>query len=304
MVKKKKGIALVRNRVHHALSFFVGGIYKLLCKAHIFTPHVIVYVDGGICSQMYQYMIGQRYALNGESVIYDLSWYDRDGMDVDNRFRRIFELEQMFPTIHVDTGHPRMVAFYRFFLKYTSKTLEFPPSPKGLIAPIYLGGYYRMEDELFTSIFNHCFSISMREVPYEFKTSFPNQVLCAVHVRRGDLAKGDNPYYGGVTDDFFFKAIDYVEKKYPHSKYCFFSDEMEYVRRAIVPKLNIEYELMDHHFKAYEDLVLMSKCSVIIASQGSFGKIAGMMNKDSLLILQDDKFAKPWLNRKTNSIAL
>lgn len=300
----KGGVALVRYRVHHALSFVVGGLYKLLCKARIFTPHVIVYVDGGICSQMFQYMIGQRYALTGESVIYDLDWYDYSGVDCDNRFSREFELERMFPSIRLYTGNPRTVSFYRFFLKYTSAKLELPSSSRQPIAPIYLGGYYRMEDDEFTSLFKSCFNRSPVDVKYEFTTSYPSQTLCAVHVRRGDLAKGDNQYYGGVTDDYFYRAIDYVEKLYPHSKYLFFSDEIDYVRRVIAPKLKVDVELMDYHFKAFEDLILMSKCGVIIASQGSFGKYAAMMNEDSLLVLQDDKYAIPWLKRKKNSVAL
>ena len=32
---------------------------------------------------------------------------------------------------------------------------------------------------------------------------FAQEQSVGIHVRRGDLAKGDNPIYGGVTDGYF-----------------------------------------------------------------------------------------------------
>jgi len=128
--------------------------------------------------------------------------------------------------------------------------------------------------------------------------------ICAVHVRRGDLARGDNPWYGSVTDDYFFRAIDSVEKSHPGTKFFVFSDEMDYVEKKLAPILTVDFELVKERHKAYEDLILISKCDTVIASQGSFGKFASMLNENSMLILQNDRFAEPWLARKKKAMVI
>lgn len=304
--KIRESVAYLRSTGHFILSFLVGGTYRCLCNLHLCKPLVIVYVDGGICSQMHQYILGQIYAQRGEDVRYDLSWFSSNGWDVDHRYRRVYELERMFPDLEVKKSHSFETTFYRFFLKYSSREHQMPKILEGSrFAPAYMGGYYEEDDSIFRSLFSQLFlNQNTASVPFSFRKVFPEQKVCAVHVRRGDLAKGDNPYYGGVSDDYFFRAIDYVERQSPCSKYFFFSDEMDYVRVSLVPNLAVEYELIDGQFNAFEDLLLISKCDYIISSQGSFGKYAAMMNENSCLILNNDKFAKTWVARKDNAVII
>lgn len=267
-------------------------------------PHVIMQMDGGICSQMHQYLQGQLFAEKGADVGYDLTWFKRYGMDVDRRFARTFELETMFPGIAVQTFRESTVRFYKLFLRYSSPEHEFPPI-SSKTAPVYLAGYYSTDNRDFARLFHNLFvgkEISCRNI--HLSRQYPGQHLCAVHVRRGDLAKGDNPYYGGVSDDYFFRAVSYVEARYPDTLFYFFSDEMDYVRSNLVPHLTVSYELVQGPNKAYEDLHLIAQCDTIIASQGNFGKYAAMLNEDSLLILNDDKYAEPWVARKKETIIL
>ena len=301
-------MALWKKRIHNLLSKVFGTCFKVLCKIHLFRPKVIVMMDGGICSQMNQYLIGQIYAERGEEVGYDICWYEKNGMDVDGRFARRFELEEMLPDVRLNSFGKLTIWFYRMFLTHTSIDQK-PPKEKqqeGRIAPVYLGGYYsNLDDSVFSEQFERLFIGAKKALePCELVTSMSNQHKCAVHVRRGDLARGDNPWYGGVTDDYFFRAIAYVESCHPNTKFFFFSDEMDYVEKNLVPSIEIDYQLINEPHKAYEDLLLISSCDTIIASQGSFGKYAAMLNEDSLLVLQDDKYAKPWLNRKKKVVVI
>ena len=104
-----------------------------------------------------------------------------------------------------------------------------------------------------------------------------------IHVRRGDLAKGDNPVYGGVTDGYFLRAIEFCNKKFAPKKYIFFSDEPDWVEQNICSHLTQSYEIMRGN-KAWEDLWLLAHCPVIVASQGSFGGVAARLNPDAVLI--------------------
>lgn len=301
----KHGLALLKKVSHDVVSEFVGTMYELLCKIRVCKPYVIVMMDGGICSQMNQYLLGQIFAQHGEDVLYDLTWYEKDGMDVDGRFVRTFELEQMFPDIHLQSIGKRKLWFYRTFLMYAFAAQK-PLDKSDRISPIYLGGYYYgVDDVVFSEQFERLFTDAKKiEIPNVLKLTTSDKLSCAVHVRRGDLARGDNPAYGGVPDDYFFRAIEYVNNLRPNTRFFFFSDEIEYVKTNIVPNLSVDYVLIQEPHKAFEDLLLISECDMIIASQGSFGKYAAMLNRNSTLVLCDNKYAKPWLTRKKNAVVI
>ena len=300
----KRGLALLKKVSHDVVSELVGTAFEFLCKTHVCKPYLVVMVDGGICSQMNQYLLGQIYAQRGEDVLYDLTWYEKVGTDVDGHFARTFELEEMFPDIHVQTLGKLKRWFYRTFLMYVS-TDRNQPDQSASVSPTYFGGYYDIDDDVFSEQFDRLFNDVKRSVvPDVLKLSSSNQFSCAVHVRRGDLARGDNPWYGGVADDYFFRAIEYVERLYPHTRFFFFSDEMAYVKTNIVPNLSVDYVLIPETNKAFEDLLLISKCDIIVASQGSFGKFAALLNRNSTLVLCDNEYAKPWLTRKKNTVVL
>lgn len=48
--------------------------YKRMLKARLVTPKVVVLMDGGICSQMLQYLLGEFFRKRGCKVVYDLSF--------------------------------------------------------------------------------------------------------------------------------------------------------------------------------------------------------------------------------------
>lgn len=301
----KRGGALWKKVIHDVFSEIVGSLFELFCRLHICKPYVMVRMDGGICSQMNQYLLGQIFAQQGEQVCYDLTWFVKYGMDVDRRFVRTFELEEMFPDIHIESSGRFRTWFYHTFLSHASVDQRLPEYDKG-IAPVYLDGYYsNIEDSVFAKQFDFLFCAAKKAyIPCTLNRGNSDQHTCAIHVRRGDLARGDNPYYGGVTDEYFFRAIAYVEHLFPKTKFFFFSDEIEYVKENLAPRLDVDFELITELHKAYEDLLLISECDTIVASQGSFGKFAAMLNKDSMLVLQDDEYAKPWVARKQNSVVL
>ena len=57
---------------------------------------MVVLLDGGICSQMHQYLLGQCFVDKGESVYYDLSFFEDWGSDLNQCFVRNFDLLKAF----------------------------------------------------------------------------------------------------------------------------------------------------------------------------------------------------------------
>ena len=64
-------------------------IYKYLLNRGLLRTKIVVLMDGGICSQMHQYLLGNLYRKRGFPVCYDLTFYKEWGLDINNEFVKI-----------------------------------------------------------------------------------------------------------------------------------------------------------------------------------------------------------------------
>lgn len=114
----------------------------------------------------------------------------------------------------------------------------------------------------------------------------------------------NDAFYGKVTVDYFRKAMEYVRERYENVKFFFFSDEIEWVEE----NLQEFYRDWPHEpvrgNRAFEDLNLMAHCDCFIASQGSAGKTAALMNGKGLLIVSDDPHDTVWKERYAQTVVI
>ena len=254
---------------------------------HIITPRVVRYIDGGICSQMHMYITGESYKRRGFDVYYDLDWFEYFGKDMNGKAQRDYELQEMFPQLEVMTLSKFQTWFYKSFMSYRPLN-DLGPTPEMIKHSIYLKGYLGVKWEAWENPYKTYFTLSTMNAPKKLKYS--KYTYCGIHVRRGDLANVNLPYYGIISDGYFFRAIDYVQANYKDVKFLFFSDELEWVEQNITPYIHAPFELMKGN-KAYEDLGLLAQCRIIVASQGSFGKVAARINPNATLIMCDNEYA-------------
>ena len=279
----------MKKFVINILSVLFQSISSLLCRLGLRRPKVIVYMDGGICSQLLMYIQGQYYAEYGLDVRYDLHWFDVCGMDQFHKMPRFFELLIMYPQIRLSTVSNFERKFYLLFFRAQRTIGEWLPNPKDIKHSIYLDGYWDMPLEDHLRLFAQHLDICRAAIPDIYKGESYEHVV-GVHVRRGDLAKGDNPYYGGVTDGYFLRAIEFCNDKFAPSKYIFFSDEPDWVEQNICNHMSQPFSIVRDN-QPWVDLWLLAHCPVIVASQGSFGKVAAKLNPSAALILCDNKYA-------------
>ena len=71
----------MKRRMIKILSAIFQAMDIVLCKLHLKRPVVVIFMDGGICSQMLVYLHGQYYAESGVDVYYDTRWFDVCGKD-------------------------------------------------------------------------------------------------------------------------------------------------------------------------------------------------------------------------------
>lgn len=279
----------MQRRIINILSVFFQAIDTLLCRLRFKRPKVVIYMDGGICSQIYIWVKGQYYAEQGFDVRYDVQWFETCGKDQFGNMPRVFELLEMWPQLPFKSLPCFARKFYFLFFKAKHVEGNWLPDPSSLKHSIYLYEYWNMPSDEYDRIFAHFFDISLATIPAIANANdFAHCV--GIHVRRGDLSKGDNPAYGGVTNGYFLRAIEFCDKKFTPASFIFFSDEPDWVEQNICNHLKRPFVIMRNN-KAWEDLWLLAQCPIIIASQGSFGKMAAHLNPEAVLIQCDNKYA-------------
>ena len=278
----------MKRRVIKILSVIFQAIDTALCWCHIKRPKVIIYMDGGICSQIYMYVKGQYYAEKGLDVNYDIRWFETCGKDQFGLMPRTFELLEMWPDLPFKAISSFARKFYFLFFPAKHADGDMLPLPSSVKHSLYFYEYWNIPSDEYDRVFTKFFDISNAAIPAIADSDYSECV--GIHVRRGDLAKGDNPAYGGVTDGYFLRAIEFCNEKFQPKKYIFFSDEPDWVEHNICNNLHQPYMIMRDN-KAWEDLWYLAQCPIIVASQGSFGKMAAHLNPKAVLIQCDNSHA-------------
>ncbi len=294
-------------------------IYKRLLAAGMIGPKVVVLMDGGICSQMHQYLLGQLYEKRGFNVVYDLSFYNEWGTDKDHIFVRNFDLLKAFPYLDLKKATSLETSAYKRLYYYvgnntTARIKDFSFLDKK--PPVYLGGYYYFPSEVFLPEFRSLFRLlpdKVLDAPNLEIFKKIGNISCsvAVHVRRGDLKVEQYDYGKPPTMDYFKKAVEYFKKNFDSPYFCFFSDEPDWVESTLVRYLKLdktECKVIDINGsdKGYMDLFLIANCKHQIASKGTLGKYGAMLqdNPQKTVVLCDDQLEYRWKELLCNAVFL
>lgn len=301
-----------------ALRRFKRSIYKKMLNIGLISPKVVVLLDGGICSQMHQYLLGQLYCARGCEVEYDLSFYDEWGMDKDHKFVRNFDLLKAFPYLKMKTSTKVTNAvykqkFYNVGNNTNEKVDDFSFLEKK--PPIYLGGYYYLPSSVWLPVFRSTFKICPEILDHSNMQVFNEIAECscsiAVHVRRGDLKVELYDYGKPASFDYFDKSIRYFKQKMNSAFFYFFSDEPEWVTGELIPQLKLqgnECKVVDINGsdKGYMDLYLIAKCKHQVTSKGTLGKYGALLydNPEKIVVLCDDEIEYMWKELLYNPVFL
>lgn len=250
-------------------------------------------------------MLGDYYVRKGYEVKYDLAWFKKSGTDMSGTQARNFDLLKMFPSIDFVVATDLEVFLYKIFFPFNfsnKNQRKFEQNP-----PRYLGGY--CDHSFFYKDIANLFAIDLDvldDVNKKIYTEIYKQKnSIGIHVRRGDMTK-NNGYWQVLSPSYYLKAINIALENLGDSVLYFFSDEMDWVKENIVPKLDcLEYVLVESNdsSKGYMDLILLSACDYIIASEGSLARFAFLLtsnNKNKLMIMpaktKENNYSKKFEN--------
>ena len=263
---------------------------------------VIIQTDGGICSQIYFCAFGYYLEDLGYKVKYDLSWFKKYGHDCINKFVRNYSMELAFPNLKFEIATDDEIENLKTIQIIAN---DIPKNNKSA----YLYGYPK-ERETAIVKYKEKFIKNFKPIGIDDCSDILKEIKqnnsCAVHVRLGDLAVY-NPSYGYPTPkEYYIKAINIINRLYPNTKFFFFSEECNWIKKEIIPNCDIiNYQICDKNGsdKGYLDLYLMTKCDYFITSSGSLAKLAKILsNNNGTIIL--DRYDKNIVENFENSIIL
>ncbi len=263
---------------------------------------LIVAFSHGLGNQMFQYAFYKNLLKQGRNVKADLSAYIKPDM-------MPFELPYVFPSIKLEYCNPDTKERY---LQERQDKVYIEEPPKGDVKVTYRQELLEMESGYIEGF--HCSyrypEIIRQELLKDF--TFPyqkNEKLCelkelleqretvGVHIRRGDFL---NPKYrreiGSIcTDEYYAQAIAYIKKACPNAVFCFFSNDMEWVKSNMKEEnaTYIEKDMFTEYGDWY-DMFLMSMCKHNIIPNSTFGWWGAWLNRnpDKIVIAP-----KRWRNR-------
>ena len=132
-----------------------------LMKKLGFEPKLIVFMDGGLCSQINQFAIGQYYKEKGYNVLDNCIFFEKNGKDLNGKFDRNYQLDKF---LRIDADQINKIKekslltyiYERFF--YNANNVS--PNPiLGLVSddycpPIFLNNYYCFNSDILKTIWN------------------------------------------------------------------------------------------------------------------------------------------------------
>ena len=92
-----------------------------------------------------------------------------------------------------------------------------------------------------------------------------------VHIRRGDYVK--HPIFDVCTDDYYYRAIEYMISNVKNPVFFIFSDDIEQIKETMNftrPSYIQRIIYIDENHEPYEDLYLMQQCRHFIISNSTF----------------------------------
>lgn len=267
----------------------IGKIIKEICVLLHIEKYSVVVIEGGITSQLEQYILGKRLGELGCTVRYDLSAYiNGKSFDCLGRDSRNLDLQKLDTNIVLPELSKRKTRFYKRFFSISNNIIKCQEITSDNIPkePAYYGGYgYGLYSETeFEIAFRKYIHINPQmelfgeenEIKLEEILSEENSI--GMHVRRGDVLL---PSVGRPIPkvEYYLKALENFDKS---SKIYIFTDDKEWVREKLIPLLNYDCRLVDINDsdKGWCDLILMSACRNQIKSPcGGLGRDAYRLNE-------------------------
>ena len=101
----------------------------------------------------------------------------------------------------------------------------------------------------------------------------------AVHVRRSDFKKDNNPFHYLLDENYYRKAVSFIRSKVQSPVFFWFSDDMEWVKTHIGDEQDFIFTSIKTSHGDIDDMMLMKNCNHIITANSTFSWWAAWLNE-------------------------
>jgi hypothetical protein len=285
---------------------------------------VITRLIGGLGNQMFQYAAGRAVALRRDAVLkLDVTGFGAVGAHT----KRRYELDALSIRASAASaadlaqfgraGKPRSPRLDRLLGRlgigqpngdgtiYREPHFHYDPMVAGLLAPVYLDGYWQSE-----KYFSDIAGVLRREFAAKAPLDRENESLGAridgvnavsLHVRRGDYISNPttNRFHGVCPPDYYQRAVDCISGRVGVPHLFVFSDDQEWTcanMRFSVPTTFLGVNPPDC---GYRDMQLMARCRHHITANSSFSWWGAWLNpsREKIVVVP-----KQWFCASSNDV--
>jgi hypothetical protein len=206
---------------------------------------IIVKVMGGLGNQFFQYALYRHFQENGEEAYLDLSWYEPK-----KKNNRVYQLD-LFNTKVIECTEKQKyslanndknifsIAKWMLFGGKKTHMVENQRDKSDVdilnLKSAYLEGYWQRKE-----YFKDIMSILEKELTLKEDFDTKNSEVLkkinstnsvSVHIRRGDYLLAQDIYGGICTEEYYKKALTYMDSHIISPHYFVFSDDMEWCKK-------------------------------------------------------------------------
>ena len=256
---------------------------------------IIIKMNGGLGNQLQQYAMYDKLRSMGKDVKVDISWFQKDigqaaKRDLEINYFQGISYEVCTEQEVLDILGKRDIlckVLEKLHLKEKNLYVEYQMYDKDIFELDHkvLEGYWACEGywedripelrkQLIFPKSDNCKSEEMLE-----KIRATESV--GVHIRRGDYLNPENQViYGGIcTEEYYEKAISYVEERIKNPHFYIFSDDAEYVKKTY-KKDNYTVVDINHGKDSFFDMHLMGCCKHNICANSTFSFWGARLNEN------------------------
>lgn len=261
----------------------------------------IINYKGGLGNQMFQYALARCFMAKGRYVTGDVSsYYQIEAPE--------FILEDVFPAVSIKKCNVTLRKRYKrndsfCIIEPNSWTIDKMEADFSIfeLEKGYFEGYWQSAKYI---------GLVEKELRKDFKfADRMEEKLCrlsekiigsgnavSIHIRRGDYLTGINKRcYGNIcTDEYYKKAIKYINDNVKDPVFYFFSNDIEWARNkyGYLKAVYISEKVFDYYEDWY-DMFLMSCCKHNIIANSTFSWWGAWLNQNKEKIVMAPK---RWVN--------
>ncbi len=260
----------------------------------------IVRFKGGLGNQMFQYAFLKALTMQGRNVKASIGFYDKHPELMKYCLGRVFD------NIHLEyipeEEFDAIDSKWKLIKQNDSELEKFKKDYKNRFfwveefSGVYFSdvfntinctfiGYWQTEkyfkDIRKELLFDFSFSFGDNKLGKIKKELMGNKSYVSVHIRRGDYLELPDVFENLISNGYYIKAMQYIEKKIENPIYVYFSDNIQWVKENFKDDNGIFIE--DKMFDKYEnwyDMCLMSVCSHNIIANSTFSWWGAWLNQN------------------------